>query len=108
MGQDTRPQPVAPVYVVATLPGSNQPEFLLILPFTPRNKDNMIGLIIARCDGPHLGELLFLKLSKQELIFGPMQIEARVNQDQSHLQGPDSVEPARLAGAARADAGASH
>ena len=82
MGQDTRPQPVAPVYVVATLPGSDQAEFLLILPFTPRNKDNMIGLIIARCDGPHLGELLFLTLSKQELIFGPMQIEARVNQDQ--------------------------
>ncbi|MCL6545943.1 MAG: UPF0182 family protein, partial [Bryobacteraceae bacterium] len=82
MGQDTRPQPVAPVYVVATLPGSNQAEFLLILPFTPRNKDNMIGLMVARCDGPHLGELLFLTLSKQELIFGPMQIEARVNQDQ--------------------------
>lgn len=81
-GQDTRPQPVSPTYVVATLPGSNEPEFLLILPFTPRNKDNMIGLMVARCDGPHLGELLFLKLSKQELIFGPMQIEARVNQDQ--------------------------
>mgnify|MGYP000657530292 CR=1 FL=1 len=81
-GQDTRPQPVSPTYVVATLPGSNEAEFLLLLPFTPRNKDNMIGLMVARCDGEHLGELLYLKLSKQELIFGPMQIEARVNQDQ--------------------------
>jgi len=81
-GQDTRPTTVTPTYVVATLPGSEEPEFLLILPFTPRNKDNMIGLMVARCDGEHLGELLFLQLSKQELIFGPMQIEARINQDQ--------------------------
>jgi len=81
-GQGGQPQPVDPAYVVATLPGERQAEFLLILPFTPRNKDNMIGLMVARCDGEHLGELLFLLLSKQELIYGPMQIEARVNQDQ--------------------------
>ncbi|HSW50427.1 MAG TPA: UPF0182 family protein, partial [Bryobacteraceae bacterium] len=81
-GQETRPTTVAPTYVVATLPGESEPEFLLILPFTPRNKDNMIGLMVARCDGPHLGELIFLHLSKQELMFGPMQIEARINQDQ--------------------------
>ncbi len=81
-GQGGQPQPVAPTYVVATLPGEQEAEFLLILPFTPRNKDNMIGLMVARCDGEHLGELLFLQLSKQELIYGPMQIEARVNQDQ--------------------------
>ncbi|MGB9605365.1 MAG: UPF0182 family protein, partial [Bryobacteraceae bacterium] len=81
-GQGGQPQQVAPTYVVATLPGEDTAEFLLILPFTPRNKDNMIGLMVARCDGEHLGELLFLLLSKQELIYGPMQIEARVNQDQ--------------------------
>jgi uncharacterized membrane protein (UPF0182 family) len=81
-GQESRPQPVTPTYVVATLPGETKPEFLLIIPFTPRNKDNMIGLMVARCDGEHLGELVFLQLSKQELIFGPMQIEARINQDQ--------------------------
>ncbi len=81
-GQGGQPQQVQPTYVVATLPGEDNPEFLLILPFTPRNKDNMIGLMVARCDGEHLGELLFLLLSKQELIYGPMQIEARVNQDQ--------------------------
>jgi uncharacterized membrane protein (UPF0182 family) len=82
-GQDLRPQPVTPTYVVATVPGETEAEFLLILPFTPRNKDNMIGLMVARCDGEHLGELLFLQLSKQELIFGTMQIEARINQDQN-------------------------
>jgi uncharacterized membrane protein (UPF0182 family) len=82
-GQGGKPGPMNPTYVVATVPGSNVPEFLLILPFTPRGKDNMIGLMVARCDGPHLGEVLFLQLQKQELVFGPMQIEARINQDQN-------------------------
>ena len=69
--------------MVATLPGEDKPEFLLLLPFTPRNKDNLIGLMVARCDGEHLGEIVVLLLSKQELIFGPMQIAARINQDQT-------------------------
>lgn len=77
-----RAEPAAPTYVIATLPGQEEPEFLLMTSFTPRNKDNMIGLMVARCDGEHLGELVFLKLSKQELMFGSMQIEARINQDQ--------------------------
>ncbi len=80
---ESQPQEVAPTYVVATLPGGDKPEFLLMLPFTPFNKDNMIGLMVARCDGDNLGELTFLHLSKQALIFGPMQIEARINQDQN-------------------------
>ncbi len=74
---------VSPTYVVATLPGETQPEFLLLTPFTPRNKDNLIGLMVARCDGPNLGQIVVLQLSKQELIFGPMQVNARVNQDQT-------------------------
>jgi uncharacterized membrane protein (UPF0182 family) len=78
-----RPEPMSPTYVVASLPGEDRAEFLLIIPFTPRNKDNLIGLMVARCDGEHLGELVVLQLSKQELIFGPMQIEARINQDQT-------------------------
>jgi uncharacterized protein len=81
--QGVAPQPVAPVYMVMTLPGETQPEFLLMLPFTPRNKQNLIGLMVARCDGPHLGELVFLDLPKQEVIAGPLQIDALVNQDQT-------------------------
>jgi len=80
--QETRPQELAPNYVVATVPGEDEAEFLLMLPFVPRNKDNLIGLMVARCDGENLGELLFLQLSKQELFYGTMQIEARINQDQ--------------------------
>ena len=64
-------------------PERDRPEFLLLIPFTPRNKDNLIGLMVARCDGEHLGEMVVLQLSKQELIFGPMQIAARINQDQT-------------------------
>jgi uncharacterized membrane protein (UPF0182 family) len=82
-GAGGRPERLAPTYVVASLPGEDRAEFLLLIPFTPRNKDNMIGLMAARCDGEHLGELVVLQLSKQELVFGPMQIEARINQDQN-------------------------
>jgi len=79
-GQQSRPEPNAPTYVVANLPGEDHAEFFLILPFAPRNKDNLVGLMVARCDGEHLGELLFLQLSKEKLFFGTMQIEARINQ----------------------------
>jgi uncharacterized membrane protein (UPF0182 family) len=82
-GQGTEPAVVAPTYVVATLPNETAAEFLLILPFTPRTKDNMIGLMVARCDGEHLGELRYLLLSKQELTLGPMQVEALIDQDQN-------------------------
>lgn len=82
-GQNERPAPVTPTYAIATLPGEKQPEFLLMLPFTPRNKDNLIGMMAARCDGKHLGEVVFLQLSKQDLLLGPMQVEARINQDQT-------------------------
>jgi uncharacterized membrane protein (UPF0182 family) len=81
--QGVAPQAVAPTYMVMTLPGETKPEFLLMLPFTPRTKQNLIGLMVARCDGPHLGELVFLDLPKQEVINGPLQIDAQINQDQT-------------------------
>jgi len=79
--------PLDPNYVVAALPkeagGTGEAEFLLMLPFTPRGKDNLIGLLIARCDGEALGELALMEVPKEELFFGPMQIESRLNQDQT-------------------------
>ncbi len=74
-------EPVEPTYVMASLPGEQKVEFLLMTPFTPRTKDNLIGLMVARCDGDKLGDIVVLMLSKQKLIFGPMQIAARINQD---------------------------
>jgi hypothetical protein len=74
---------VQPTYVVATLPGETAPEYLLITTFTPRGKDNMIGLMASRCDPAHYGETVVLQLSKQALIYGPLQVEARIDSDQN-------------------------
>jgi uncharacterized protein len=82
-GQNSQAEPMQPAYIVGTIPGSSTPEFLLIQPFTPRNKDNLIGVMIARCDGEVLGEMLVLQLSKQSLIYGPLQIDARIGSDQN-------------------------
>jgi len=81
--QSGQPEPVTPTYVVATLPGEKNPEYLLILPFTPRGKDNLIGWMAGRCDGDQLGKLVFYQLPKQQLMYGPMQIESRIDQDQN-------------------------
>ncbi|MGA2711738.1 MAG: UPF0182 family protein [Bryobacteraceae bacterium] len=83
LSQSEKPAPMQPTYVVATLPGEKEPEFLLILPFTPRSKDNLIGWMAARCDGDRLGELFFFQLSKQQLMYGPQQIESRIDQDEN-------------------------
>lgn len=81
--QSQQSEGVAATYVVATLPGESQPEFLLMQSFTPRSKDNLIGVMAARCDPAHYGELVVLQLSKQSLIYGPLQIEARIDSDQN-------------------------
>src|SRR5271154_4760113 len=81
--QSGQPESMQPTYVVATLPGEKEPEFLLILPFTPRGKDNLIGWMAARCDGDQLGNMVYFQLSKQQLMYGPMQIESRIDQDQN-------------------------
>lgn len=73
-------QPVEPYYVVLKLPGGERPEFALIQPFTPNNKDNLIAWLAARSDAPHYGELVSYRFPKQELIFGPLQIEGRIDQ----------------------------
>jgi hypothetical protein len=82
-GPGSQPEPVSPTYVFATLPGESKPEFLLMTTFTPLSKENLIGVMLARCDGDKLGEVVVLQLSKQELTLGPMQINARFNQDQN-------------------------
>lgn len=70
-----------PYYVITRLPGAKKPEFMLIMPFTPQNKKNMIAWLAARCDGENYGHLLVYEFPKQELVYGPMQVEARINQD---------------------------
>jgi hypothetical protein len=72
-----------PSYMMAILPNETQPEFVLMTPFTPRNKNNLVGVMMGRCDGPNLGAVSVLLLSKQELIPGPMNVSAYINQDQN-------------------------
>lgn len=74
---------VDPSFVMAKLPGETSTEFLLVLPFSPRGKDNLIGYMAARNDGEHYGEIVFLQLPKQEVLLGTMQLEARIDQDQT-------------------------
>ena len=70
-----------PYYVLMKLPGENRLGFLLMIPVTPRNRDNMIAWIAARSDFPGYGEMIVYKLSKDNLILGPLQIEATIDQD---------------------------
>jgi uncharacterized membrane protein (UPF0182 family) len=74
-------QTIEPYYVIIRLPDETQEEFMLIQPFTPANKDNLIAWMAARSDGQDYGKLVVYRFPKQELIFGPQQIEARIDQD---------------------------
>ncbi|MDQ0287645.1 uncharacterized membrane protein (UPF0182 family) [Desulfofundulus luciae] len=68
-------------YIITRLPGEKEPEYIQILPFIPQNKKNMVAWLAGRSDGPNYGRLLVYEFPKQELVYGPMQIEARINQD---------------------------
>lgn len=70
-----------PYYLITKLPGEEKEEFILLLPFTPRGKDNMIAWMAARSDLPRYGERIVFIFPKEKLIYGPMQIEARIDQD---------------------------
>lgn len=70
-----------PYYVIMRLPGEEQEEFVLMLPFTPKQKDNMITWLAARSDGDKYGKLIAYNFPKDKLIYGPRQIEARIDQD---------------------------
>jgi uncharacterized membrane protein (UPF0182 family) len=70
-----------PYYTIMRLPGEKQEEFVLLLPYAPVQKANMIAWLAARSDPPHYGKLLLFEFPKGKLVFGPRQIEARIDQD---------------------------
>ena len=74
-------QAIKPYYQIMNLPGESKEEFVLILPFTPVSKDNMISWMAARSDGDNYGSMLLYEFPKQKLIYGPFQIEARIDQN---------------------------
>lgn len=74
-------QPMDAYYVIMSLPGETQEEFMLMLPFSPNGKDNMIAWMSAKSDPANYGERQVFKFPKDKLVYGPKQIEARFNQN---------------------------
>jgi len=68
-------------HIVMRLPEERQAEYLLMVPFTPRGKDNLASWMVARNDGEHYGQLIVYRFPKQSLVYGPAQIVNRINQD---------------------------
>jgi len=80
-GGQQQTQPMQPNFVLMKLPGENEIEFVEILPFTPANRPNLIGWIAGRSDGEHYGTAIVYDFPKTRLVDGPIQIEARIDQN---------------------------
>ncbi len=72
---------MTPYYIIMRLPGEPQAEFFVMLPMVPSRRDNMIAWLAARCDEPDYGKLIVYEFPKEKLVYGPFQIEARINQN---------------------------
>lgn len=79
-GQD-QDQEMEPYYTIMRLPGQKQEEYILLLPFTPSQRDNMSAWMAARCDAANYGKLIAYVFPKQRLVYGPRQIDTRIDQD---------------------------
>jgi uncharacterized membrane protein (UPF0182 family) len=77
----TEPQAVSPYYLIMKLPDSDKEEFILLHPYTPSSRQNLIAWLAARSDDREYGKLLLYQFPKQRLVYGPNQIEALINQD---------------------------
>src|SRR3989454_5029501 len=78
---DGQERAMEPYYLILRLPGEPKEEFVLLIPFNPSKKDNLSAWLAARSDPPHYGKLVVYNFPKQKLIYGPRQIEARIDQD---------------------------
>jgi uncharacterized membrane protein (UPF0182 family) len=79
-------QPLEPYYIMWELPGSDEPQFVLMLPFTPKNRQVSIGWIAGMSDGNNYGRFLAYKFPKEKRVLGPQQVETKIDQD-SYLSG---------------------
>ena len=82
----SRVEPVEPYYVMWQLPGSDQAEFVLMMPFTPKERQVLIGWIAGLCDGDNYGRFLAYQFPKERRVLGPQQVETKIDQD-SYLSG---------------------
>lgn len=74
-------QAMTPNYYIMKLPGEESAEFVNSIPFTPKDKNNLMGLMVARNDGEHYGELVLYQMPKSRTVYGPMQVEAQIDQN---------------------------
>jgi uncharacterized membrane protein (UPF0182 family) len=74
-------QAMEPYYTILQLPEEAEGEYLIIMPFTPTRRDNMIAWMAGRCDGGNYGELVVYEFPKDRVILGPMQVETRIDQN---------------------------
>ena len=81
-GQGDTLQQVEPYYVIMKLPGETEEEFVLLLPYTPNERQNLIGWLAARSDGDNYGRLIAFNFPKDRQVDGPAQVEARIDNDQ--------------------------
>jgi uncharacterized membrane protein (UPF0182 family) len=79
--QEGRDREMEPYFTIMRLPGGKAEEFVLLSGFNPARRDNMIAILAARSDAPNYGGLIVYTFPKQKLVYGPRQIDARVNQD---------------------------
>jgi uncharacterized protein len=79
--QDGQPNLMEPYYTIMKLPNAPSEEFLVMLPFVPKNKQNLAAWMVARCDPENYGQMVVYRIPKQKQIFGPKQIIGRINQD---------------------------
>lgn len=77
----TEEQTMSPNYYIMKLPGEDSAEFVNSIPFTPKDKKNLMGLFVARNDGGNYGELILYQMPKSQTVYGPMQIEAQIDQN---------------------------
>jgi hypothetical protein len=80
--EGTERNAMQPYYTIMRLPGEKEAEFIQMLPFTPRRRDNLAAWLVARSDGEYYGRLRVFEFPKQKLVFGPRQVVARIAQDQ--------------------------
>lgn len=77
----TKEQEMTPNYYIMKLPGENGAEFVNSIPFTPKDKKNLTGLLVARNDGDNYGKLVLYQMPKSKIVYGPMQVEAQIDQN---------------------------
>ena len=87
-----------PYYTIMRLPGEERAEFIQMLPFTPRGRNNLAAWMVARSDGENYGKMLVFQFPKQKLIYGPSQVVARINPGPRDFPSTHALESARIRG----------